>query len=258
MYENETLPAAAAAKWSERNRPLSDASFDVWRGGLGARQVRRSRQGYYGSVTFIDEQIGRILETLENSGLASRTLVLYFSDHGDMTGDHHLWRKSCAYEPSARIPMILRGPGVASGETRETPVELRDVLPTLLDAAGATTGRELDGRSLLRRFDREFIDLEHDVCYHPSNHWNALTDGKWKYIYHARDGEQQLFHLRKDPLESSDLAGDPDSAAELRRWRQRMVAHLSIRGEPFVRGGNLAARPEKFLYSPHYPKTTKA
>jgi len=263
QYEGANIPARAEAKWSDRNRPRNNQSNEIWRGDLGNDAARHSRQGYYGVVSQVDEQVGRILETLEKRGLLERTLIVYFSDHGDMTGDHHLWRKSYAYEPSARIPMILRWPtGLISanrGQVNDTPVEIRDILTTLLDAAGAPTQRQLDGISLLAaasgKAHREFIDLEHDVCYDPSNHWNALTDGKWKYIYHARDGEEQLFHLAQDPLEVRDLAGDSAHSATLRQWRGRMLQHLTVRGEPFVKGGNLAMRPERFLYSPNFPRT---
>ena len=85
----------------------------------------------------------------------------------------------------------------------------------------------VDGRSMLalargnRTGWRPYLDLEHDVCYNPSNHWNALTDGNWKYIYHARDGEEQLFDLQKDPAEMDDLAPLPAHETELRRWRER-------------------------------------
>jgi arylsulfatase A-like enzyme len=138
-------------------------------------------------------------------------------------------------------------------------VELRDVLPTFLDAGGAPGAETLDGRSLLSLARdsgaqwRPHIDLEHDICYAPGNHWNALTDGMWKYIFHARDGEEQLFHLDKDPHELEDLAGEAQHADTLRTWRERMVAHLTERGDEFVKDGALMKRPEPHLYSPHYP-----
>ena len=110
QYEGAAIPDRAEAKWSDRNRPRNNDSNEIWRGDLGPDQARHSRQGYYGVVSQVDEQIGRIVETLEKKKLMDRTLILYFSDHGDMTGDHHLWRKSYAYEPSARIPMIVRWP----------------------------------------------------------------------------------------------------------------------------------------------------
>jgi arylsulfatase A-like enzyme len=139
-------------------------------------------------VSFVDEQVGRILEALETRKLLEETLILFVSDHGDMLGDQNLWRKSYGYEQSAHIPMLMR-----------IPKELRDVLPTCLEAAGVAAQEGIDGRSLLDlirtkgRGWREYIDLEHNVCYSPANHWNGLTDGKWKYLYHAQNGEEQLF-----------------------------------------------------------------
>ncbi len=262
-YAESPLPAAKVGAWAGRYASRISDATDIWHGDLGPEQVRRSRQGYYGAVSFVDEQIGRILEALEKRGWLDETLVLFCSDHGDMTGDHHLWRKSYAYEPSARIPMLMRWPaGLVSGARGRVPgeaVEIRDILPTCLEAAGVPVPENLDGRSLLRLGGkaegwRGWIDLEHDICYAPENHWNALTNGRWKYIFHARDGEEQLFDLLHDPAELRDLAGDTEHAATLRAWRGRMVEHLAPRGERFVRGGRLALRPESYLYSPNYPK----
>ncbi len=95
------------------------------------------------------------------------------------------------------------------------------------------------------------------MCYSRENHWNALTDGRIKYIFHALDGEQQLFDLERDPGECRDLASDPAHAATLRLWHGRMVKHLEERGAPFVVAGDLAKRPESMLYSPLYPASSK-
>lgn len=262
-YRDSAIPKAAAGNWAERYRPRSDNSNDIWHGDMGEQTVRQSRAGYYGSVRFIDEQIGRILEALGKRGWLENTLILYFSDHGDMTGDQHLWRKCYAYEPSARIPFLMRWPqGLVSarrGQVARGPVELRDVLPTLLDAAQAPTQRRLDGASLLDYVRkqgagwREWIDLEHAACYSPRNQWTSLSDARWKYIYHAYDGEEQLFHLEKDPQELRDLAGDTAHGDTLRLWRSRMLRHLEVRGEPFVKGGRLGVRTERTVHSPHYP-----
>jgi choline-sulfatase len=266
MYEDADLPAAAVGDWAERNACRGQKlPSDTWRGDLGPAQVRRSRRGYYGSISFVDEQIGRVLEVLEKRGLLENTLVIYLSDHGDMTGDHYLWRKSYAYEASAGIPMLLRWPSnflhANRGQTLDQPVELRDVLPTLLDVAGVTFDpKRFDGRTLLDLVRgnaagwREFIDLEHDVCYSRENHWSALSDGKTKYIFHAIDGRQQLFNLTSDPKELYDLASDPAHSATLREWRSRLVAHLQERGKPFVVNGDLGIRPNRMLYGPNYPR----
>ena len=267
QYEDADIPEAHVGKWAERYRERSGNDYNIWHGDLGPEQVRRSRQGYYASVSFIDEQIGRILEALEGRGWLDETLIVFTADHGDMTGDHHMWRKTYAYEASARIPMVMRWPtGLVSaerGQVSPAPVELRDILPTFLEVAGAPGAEHLDGRSLLPLVRgetegwREYIDLEHDVCYGKTNHWNALTDGRRKYIFHAYDGEEQLFDLEQDPGELDDLAGDPAHAAELRKWRSRLIDHLEERGEPFVKNGELGLRPERMLYSPNYPRAEK-
>ena len=255
-YDGAALPAPAIGAWSSRYEQRSDNSNDIWHGKLAADTVRHSRQGYHGSVSFVDEQIGRVLDALEARRLTGETLILYISDHGDMTGDHNLWRKSYAYEASARIPFLMRGPGAPKGAVSDTPVEIRDVLPTFLAAAGVEPRSKLDGQDL-RAVKRGWIDLEHDVCYSPANHWNALTDGRTKYIYHAQHGDEQLFDLAADPHELSDLSGEPSRAALLSEWRSRMTEFLAPRGEEWVRGGRLVPRPQRHLYSPNYPEAPK-
>jgi arylsulfatase A-like enzyme len=133
-----------------------------------------------------------------------------------------------------------------------------------MDAAGHAPPARIDGRSLLDlargKQDgwRSFIDLEHDICYAPENHWNAITDGKTKYIFHARDGEEMLFDLTSDSLELKNLASDAHHATLLRTWRNRMIQSLSERGAPFVVSGRLALRPESTRHSPHYPSRPSA
>jgi len=260
----EGVPEARVAPWAERYAERNSARDDIWHGRVSADETRTARQAYHGSVSFVDEQIGRILDALEKRGLLEETLILYTSDHGDMTGDHNLWRKSYAYEPSARVPMLMRWPrgmvGGKRGQVRTEPVELRDITATILAAGGASLPVPIDGQSLIGCVAkdgagwRKWIDLEHDVCYARENHWSALTDGREKYIYHARDGEEMLFDLTADPMELRNLAGEAGSAEQLRTWRGRLLQHLQVRGEPFLRGGQLAMRPDSSLYSPNYPR----
>ena len=266
MYADADLPKAVIGEWAKRNEMSGQKlGASTPRGDLGAEQVRSSRQGYYGAVTFLDEQIGRIMGVLEKRGMLDNTLILYTSDHGDMLGDHNLWRKTYAYEGSARVPMLIRWPkGVADakrGQVLGQPVELRDVLPTLLDAAGAEFDpSRFDGRSMLELIRgkaedwRKFIDLEHSTCYWPENQWCALTDGHIKYIYGAVDGSEQLFNLDTDPGETCDLAGEAKHAGKLAEWRGRLVEHLKERGPKWVSDGKLMLRPKPMLYGPNYPK----
>ena len=266
LYRAAEMPLPAIGDWAQRNDVAADPEqYQLWRGNLGPDQAQASRRAYYGSVTFIDEQIGRILAALEERRLLDETLILFTADHGDMLGDHHLWRKTYAYEGSARIPLLIRWPSRwswARGQVLDQPVELRDLLPTFLDAAGVTVeAGQFDGRSLLALVRgatdgwRDAIDLEHSQCYSPENYWNALTDGKAKYIFSAADGGEQLFDLAADPRELVDLARDPAARERLAAWRARMVAHLAERGPDYVRDGALVAPRKNILYSPHYPRS---
>ena len=266
LYADAKIPKAVVGDWAERNAMRGrKLPFTTPRGDLGAEQVRRSRTGYYGAVSFLDEQIGRILDAVRKRGWWEETLILFTSDHGDMQGDHHLWRKTYAYEGSARIPMLVRWPNglleARRGQVLDRPVELRDVLPTFLDAAGVRyDDADFDGRSMLQLVRgkakgwRGHIDLEHSRCYWPANQWCALTDGHVKYIFGAFDGRERLFDLDKDPHELHDLAGEKAHAALLAAWRRKLTDHLAERGDRWVKSGRLVLRKRPILYGPNYPR----
>ena len=159
--------------------------------------ARNSRKYYYASVTFIDEQVGRIVDELKKKGMYDNALICFVADHGDMLGDHHLWRKTYAYEGSAAIPFIIKLPenmksSLKPGEKIEAPVELRDLLPTFLALNGCRIPEEIDGLSLLPLLEkgkapwREYIDIEHSTAYWADNYWCALTDGKIYLVFPYR------------------------------------------------------------------------
>jgi arylsulfatase A-like enzyme len=128
-----------------------------------------------------------------------------------------------------------------------TPVELRDILPTFMDAAGVKPAPyAFDGVSLLRllpgssareRVQPRYLDLEHSRCYWPESDWTGMTDGRHKYVYWSVTGEEQLFDLERDPHKLRDLAGDAASASLLRTWRRRMADHLRERGDAWEKDG---------------------
>jgi len=212
----------------------------------------------------MDEQVGRVIAALEERGELENTLILFTADHGDMMGDNLLWRKCYAYEGSARIPMIIRWPkslGIKTSRGKIIPqlVELRDVLPTFLDAADMNKPTEMDGMSMLDLIRghtqqwRKVLDLEHAQTYWQGNSWVALTDGRYKYIYFTLTGEQHLFDLDIDPHEMNNLADDASRTELLTQWRKRMVEHLSIRGEPWIKDGDLAVQRKAIYRGPNFP-----
>lgn len=268
LYAGRAIPAPAAGAWSEgvgKKVTRPEASPEAPYAQFAADYIERSRRHYYASVTFVDEQVGRIVKALRERGMYDDALIIYVSDHGDMMGDHHMWRKTYAYEGSAAIPMLLKlpaaMPAVAKrGTAIDRPVELRDVLPTFLEAAGDTIPADMDGASLLPlvcRKDapwRRWIDLEHATCYSADNNWCALTDGHMKYVWCWTTGTEQLFDLDRDPQETTDVAAERRYRKTLAAMRQALADHMAERGAAWSENGQLKVRKHKTLYSPNYPK----
>ena len=262
QYADSDIQKPYVGDWCQAfaDRPNTrDASF----GDFGTEHAVESRKYYYASIGFVDEKIGQIVDELKRKGMYDNALIVFVSDHGDMLGDHHHWRKTYPYEGSTHIPYVVKFPGNAAGNSpkgsrMEQPVELRDILPTFLEAAGAQVPEDMDGKSLYPLYRnpeaawRPYIDLEH-TAYRDYKHWVALTDGKTKYIYFSSTGEEQLFDLSKSKSEAHDLSKDANYAFALDLWRNRMTEHLKERGDRYVKGDKLQRVDTTIVYSPHYP-----
>ncbi|MCC7491603.1 MAG: arylsulfatase [Fimbriimonadaceae bacterium] len=257
MYDGRAdLPPAAVGSWADQVYPFPEQRdlVNAWRAERTPRETARARAGYYGSVTCIDHQIGRLLYELQRLRLDQTTTIVFCSDHGDMLGDHHLWRKTYAYEGSARVPFLVRPApvlGLAGGQVVEQPVELRDILPTLLESAGVPLPDLVDGRSVLPLLRgetagwRDYLHGEHATCYHPAAEHHYVTDGCEKLVWLPRADRLQFFDLTADPLETRDLAADPASADRVARWTGRLVAELEPRGLGLVESGRLVAQTDR-------------
>jgi arylsulfatase len=251
-----TQPAAARpmGSWVSRfDRFRRDHEVEAEFGARKESVHHDVRAGYYGSIEFIDLQINRLMETLSDFGLLESTAIAFVSDHGEMLGDHDMYRKSVAYEGSAHIPFLLHLPDALRerlGDPREIDaiVELRDLMPTLLDLAGADVPDGVDGVSLLPALrgeagTRDHLHGEHVIgsLGHHSMQW--IRSSRWKYIWFSGDGHEQLFDVEADPHELTDLAAapsaDPSAAQELARHRDLLVDALAGREEGFVRDGRL-------------------
>lgn len=268
LYDRKEMPEAALGEWSKMHDvPLDAADPNAWRGRRRPEEVRRGRVGYYGNINFIDHQIGVVRMHLERAGLLKNTLIVFTSDHGDMLGDHHLWRKTYAYEGSAHVPFIVRLP-TGWKETVQSraaaPVCLQDVMPTVLDACGVAIPETVDGRSVLpvmrgeKEKVREFVHGEHSTCYAEENEMQYLTDGQWKYIWFPRADREQLFDLKTDRYETRDLSEDAQHQSTLEKWRQRLIETLAPRGTDIVRDGALISQKGKPpMVSPKYAERIK-
>jgi choline-sulfatase len=193
--------------------------------------VRRARAAYYGLITYLDEKIGQLLNVLDETGQRDNTVIVHVSDHGEMNGEHGMWRKSNFYEASARIPAQIVWPGHITPGTRIPQVmSLVDVVATIVDIAGAEPVTPLDGDSLLPLLrgdssgwkDAAFAEyLAHGV----DRPMAMLRQGRYKLNYSLND-PPELYDLEADPGEFHNLADDPQyreildalQAALLEEW----------------------------------------
>jgi arylsulfatase A-like enzyme len=242
-YVHDTMPPVPVGDWAGLWAPYEDtASPEAPVARYDPRLLHRARAGYYGHMSHIDQQLNRLFHELRAQGAGRNTVVCLVSDHGELMGDHHLFRKSLPYEGSAHIPFVLTGPGIPAGTVREDVVELRDVMPTLLDAAGLPVPEALDGRSVLplaRGEDVPWREYLHGEHVHLGQSVHYLTDGHEKYVWCSGTGAEQLFDLDTDPQELHDLAGGTAAADRVARWRSRLAGTLADRPEGFVRDGAL-------------------
>ncbi len=200
-------------------------------GACNAHLLRTQRAAYYASISFIDFQIGRILEQLGPE--RDNTLIVFTSDHGEMLGDFGCFGKRCMLDPAVRIPMLVRQPGVfAAGATCAEPVTLLDLFPTFLETARSTEARPYERADSLRALAAGEVrrPIVTSQFSQRSLGLYMATDGEWKYIFSAADRKEWLFHLAQDPRELLDRIGDPMAAAALSRVRDHLIATLQQDG----------------------------
>lgn len=252
MYVDRDTPEPFLGDWADDvyGEKVPDyPAADAWVADLPPTVVHRARAAYYGLITHIDHQIKRVLDELLVAGELENTLIVFLSDHGEMLGDHYLWRKTYAYEGSARVPLVMRFPEwmeIPRAQLVDRPVGLEDVMPTLLAAADVDVPA-VEGRNLLelvrepdREDWREFYHGEHEAgSYDPENGCQYLVGERLKYVWNPVTGRELLFDLDADPGEERDLTGDAAYAADLERVRSALVDRLSDRPEGFVEEGAL-------------------
>ncbi len=262
-YHRKKLPEAVSGEWSKQYAdPAQVNNPAAPYGKMSNKQIAEARTGYYGNVELIDHEVGRIIEELERQNILNDTMIIFTSDHGDMLGDHCLWRKTYAYEGSAHIPMLLRIPKNLKRDCVEKcdkPVTLMDIMPTILDVLGLDIPDSVDGSSMLSLIYgekckwRDYIQGEHSAGVCSKEGMFYLTDGKVKYIWFPKSGTEQLFDLKNDPYETIDLANFFKHSSLLLDMRNRLIKEL----EP--RNSVITSKHELLTYSgpivsPNYKK----
>ena len=208
--------------------------------GVTPEQARECKQAYYATISFVDAQIGRVLDALDRLKLADKTIVVFWSDHGYLLGEHGLWMKQSCFEQSARVPLIISAPGIKPGVSART-VELLDLYPTLADLAGFSAPKNLHGASLRPLLDNPnapwdrpaFTQVQRGVF--PGH--SARTE-QWRYTeWDSGKRGLELYDHTADPRELNNLAKEPRYAGVLAAMQQLVRKNWPVR----VEGGKVEA-----------------
>jgi iduronate 2-sulfatase len=232
------LPRKSAFDYMEDWPPAARASNRPWPWfGVTPEQSRETLRAYWATISFVDAQVGRLMEALDRLGLRESTVVVFWSDHGYHTGEHGLWKKQSNFENSARVPLIISAPGqktkgTASGRT----VGLIDLYPTLADLCGLTPPKNLDGRSLRPLLDDPQAEWDHPAFTQigaGASGGHSIRTERHRYLEWDRGRKGSLlFDYQSDPGEMRNLSGDPQHAeveAKLRRLTREHFATAAAR-----------------------------
>lgn len=242
MYKDEDLPEPLMGDWGNKE-DVENRGKDIncVKGIINNKALKRAKAAYYGSITHIDHQIGRFLIALSEYGELNNTIFLFVSDHGDMMGDHNWFRKGIPYEGSSRVPFFIYDPGNLlkgkKGKVFDEVLELRDIMPTLLDFAHISIPDTVEGLSLKNLIEernstwREYIHGEHSFG-EDSNHY--IVTKKDKFLWFSQRGEEQYFDLEKDPKELTNLIDSEEYKERIDYLRKTLIKELEGREEGYT------------------------
>jgi len=220
-----------------------------------------AKASYYALCSFLDAEVGKVLDALDKAGLTEDTLIIFTSDHGEMLGEKGFWTKSTMYDSAAKVPLILSGPGVKPGHITE-PVSLIDIAPTIAEFFGLSK-RPYSGKSLLGEItpNRTVLSEYHDGGCSAGFTMVRWNDGGafWKYIHYAEGHPPQLFDLTSDPREETNLAAKHpeicvEATSRLARWMDPEVINERAHAEQAAKIAALGGR-EKVLAYPQFNYT---
>ncbi len=187
---------------------------------------KRMWAAYYASVSFMDAQVGRLLDELDRLGLRESTAVVFTSDHGYHLGEHQFWQKSNLHEEVLRVPLIVSVPGFESGRTRSI-VELVDLYPTLSEFSGLPVPQDVQGTSLVPIFEDHAVEVKPGAL--SFNKGYSLRLPEWHYMRY-NDGTAELYDMKNDPHEFTNLANDAPYFEQLKQCDEILRNRLRFAG----------------------------
>jgi arylsulfatase A-like enzyme len=261
LYRDVEMPEPVVGDWIEGN--LDDLPVALQRELQAMRNTGREftasdiagiRRAFYALCTHIDHQLRVLIGTLRERGMLGNTILCFTADHGDMLGNHRLWAKHWMYDDSNRVPMILVGTDeqrdsgrVGHHRVDDRLVGLRDVMSTLLDLAGVEIPDHCEGLSMAGEQQHEHIFGAHGPLQNAEsgNPTRMIRDPRYKLVYYPAGNLRQLFDMREDPLETRDLAEDPDHQETLDRLSTTLIQALpEEERQEWVIDGSLTGWPD--------------
>jgi iduronate 2-sulfatase len=183
---------------------------------------KRMWSAYYATITFVDEQIGRIVDELDRLGLRDSTAIVFTSDHGYHLGDHSYWQKNDNHEQVTRVPLIIAAPGRKPGRSSSI-VELVDIYPTLSELTGLNPPGKVQGKSLVHVLKDPGAEVKQGaISFAKGVSWRTKD---WTYIRY-KNGEEELYDMKSDPGQITNLAGDPERRAIRDKLSGQLAASL--------------------------------
>lgn len=192
-------------------------------------------RSYLACVSFVDSQVGRVLNAIEKSPEADNTIVVLWSDHGYHLGEKAISGKNSLWTQSTRVPLIFAGPGIVKGARCDQPAELLDIYPTLADLAGLPQAAGMEGLSLRRQIESPTtIRKRPAICTHNAGN-HSVCDARWRYVVYA-DGSEELYDRSVDPAEETNLLFSESTDPEHRRAADRLASWLPKDERALARG----------------------
>jgi arylsulfatase A-like enzyme len=193
--------------------------------------TRRQLADYYASVAYVDQQLGRIIDTLKSTGQFDNTIIVFAGDHGLAIGSHGLFGKQSLYDHSMHTPLLMRGPGVPANKSTDALCYLFDIFPTLGELCGVSAPDTNEGKSLAPVLSDKATAHRDALLFGYLGVQRAVRDDRWKLIVYPKINKTQLFDLRNDPSEVHDLASDPAHADDLARMMALLKRMQSEAGD---------------------------
>ena len=235
-YDRDTMVAPEVPKGDLEDVPKIIRNYkSIDRYGVTPELHKGLLEAYYASISYMDEQVGRVLEALDELGLRENTIVIFSSDHGYLLGHHHKFQKQHLFEESTRVPFILSVPWMTKshGHASNKITELVDLYPTLAELAGLTPPANLQGQSLLPLLKNPTTkEWSKDLAFSISRSGGeSIRTSKWRFTHWGFGAKgEELYDLKNDPNEFTNLARDPNYSGRLNQLKARLKTKRKAAG----------------------------